>query len=242
MPALVIDKRYSGPPNSSNGGYICGRLASYLPEKQVVTVTLWQPPPLERLLSVQLVSETKLTLHDSDEGFIAEAQTDKLELELPTPPSLQEAQLAAQRYSGFQQHPFPSCFVCGPQREVGDGLRIFAGSLEDNKAKTKMVASPWLPDKSLLDGAGLIKSEFIWAALDCPGAFAAVNIAQAAWPILLGRFTVKVISRPQLGSEYVVMGWLLGQQGRKYQVATALLNLTGECIAMAQAVWIEPRC
>ena len=30
MTSIIIDKRYCGPPNSGNGGYVCGRLARHI--------------------------------------------------------------------------------------------------------------------------------------------------------------------------------------------------------------------
>ena len=31
MTSIIIDRRYCGPPNSGNGGYVCGRLARHIP-------------------------------------------------------------------------------------------------------------------------------------------------------------------------------------------------------------------
>ena len=53
-----------------------------------------------------------------------------------------------------------------PKREPGDGLRIFPGPLGN-----KGVAATWTPDASLCDTSGKVKPEFLWSALDCPGAF-----------------------------------------------------------------------
>jgi len=45
---IIIDKRYCGPPNSGNGGYVCGRLAQHIPGG--AEVTLRAPPPLDKPL------------------------------------------------------------------------------------------------------------------------------------------------------------------------------------------------
>ncbi len=50
MTSIIIDKRYCGPPNSGNGGYVCGRLARYIPGG--AEVTLRAPPPLDKQLDV----------------------------------------------------------------------------------------------------------------------------------------------------------------------------------------------
>jgi hypothetical protein len=45
MTQIIIDKRFCGPPNSGNGGYVCGRLARHIPG--AAEVTLRAPPPLD---------------------------------------------------------------------------------------------------------------------------------------------------------------------------------------------------
>src|SRR4051812_50117093 len=50
MTSIIIDKRYCGPPNSGNGGYVCGRLARHIPGG--AEVTLRAPPPLDKRLDV----------------------------------------------------------------------------------------------------------------------------------------------------------------------------------------------
>src|SRR5439155_757712 len=47
---ITIDKRYCGPPNSGNGGYVCGRLAGQI--SGGAEVTLLTPPPLDKQLDV----------------------------------------------------------------------------------------------------------------------------------------------------------------------------------------------
>ena len=47
-----------------------------------------------------------------------------------------EAVAASATYPGFSAHPFPTCFVCGPERAEGDGLRLFPGRLPDGRTAT----------------------------------------------------------------------------------------------------------
>ncbi len=53
--------------------------------------------------------------------LIAEAQKTVVELAIPECPSLHEARRASTGYPGLDRHPFPGCFVCGPQR-AADGM------------------------------------------------------------------------------------------------------------------------
>jgi len=46
-----------------------------------------------------------------------------------------------------QEHPFPTCFVCGPDRRPGDGLRILVGPV----AGRDLSANVWYPDEALAE-------------------------------------------------------------------------------------------
>ena len=48
MLTMTIPRRFCGPPNSANGGYVCGMLARHIPG--AAEVTLRAPPPLEKPL------------------------------------------------------------------------------------------------------------------------------------------------------------------------------------------------
>lgn len=227
--SLVIDARFCGPPESGNGGYTCGLLAARLP--QPVEVTLRRPPPLDRELAV-LRGPDGLALMDGDVA-VAEARRAEFSLEAPHCPGLGAATEGAARYHGFVEHAFPTCFVCGPGRAHGDGLRIFAGEVADDG----LVASPWKPDPGLADARGAVRPEFVWAALDCPGAWA--WLAELDRPLVLGRLAV-VIDAPVLaGRPHIVGGWRLGRNGRKHLSGTAVWAADGTLCARGRATWIE---
>ena len=99
------------------------------------------------------------------------------------------------------------------------------------------MAAPWRPDASLADAAGAVQTEFLWAALDCPGAFS------FEWPsdgsILLGEMTARVDRAAHAAAEHVLIGWELEREGRKHHTGTALFNTDGICIAKARATWLE---
>jgi hypothetical protein len=226
---LLIDPRFNGPAGSANGGYTCG-LVSRLLDDGDAEVTLRLPPPLGRRLQVERDDRGIVVL--AGEARVAEARPVELELSVPEPPSFEEAEQAAARYPGFEHHAFPTCFVCGPEREHGDGLRIFAGPLRD-----ELVASPWVPDESLVVD-GRVAPEFMWAALDCPGAFAVGFSARGE--TVLGRFAAHVDDIPAVGEPCVVAGWPLGEEGRKLYAGTALYGEDGRVLGRARATWIVP--
>jgi len=227
--AISIAARFCGPPGSGNGGYTCGRLAAGL--RPPVEVTLRRPPPLDRELAI-LRNPQGQALMDGDVP-VAEARHARLELVPPACPGLGAATAAAARYHGLAEHAFPTCFVCGPGRAPGDGLRIFAGEVPGDG----MVAAPWRPDPGLADADGRVDEAFVWAALDCPGAWA--WLAALDNPLVLGRLTAEIDAPVMTGQPHVVGGWRLGREGRKYYSGTAIWRADGTICARARATWIE---
>jgi hypothetical protein len=228
---LIIAPRFCGPPTSANGGYFAGMVAG-LTGRQVA-VRLTKPPPLGVEIAVEDRGEGLVDLRYGGD-LIAQTRPEELELPALTPPRYVEAIEASRRYVGFAHHPFPRCFVCGPQRGRGDGLRIFPGAL----AARELVAAPWVPDDSLRADGGKVRPEFMWAALDCPGWLAAVTDARIA---LLGELTVHIDRCVHIGEECVVVGWRIASKGRTHQAATALFSEDGELCGYGRATWIEPR-
>ena len=98
------------------------------------------------------------------------------------------------------------------------------------------VAAAWTCHPSLANEDGLVAPELICAALDCPGQFA--WLAQGTRTGLLGRLTARV-ERPVLaGTPCVVIGWTMGNEGRKFYAGTALFDQDRQLCAYAKAVWI----
>ena len=228
---IVVSPRFCGPPQSANGGYLCGRLAAFAHGN--VAVRLRVPPPLDLPLQPHVADGERITLHAGD-VLVAEALPTQLDLQVPGPITFEAASTASKRFIGFTSHPYGNCFVCGVQRAAGDGLRIFAGP----GAAPGYVAAPWVPDASLSLPAGEVAPEFIWAALDCPGFFAASPDGRA---MLLAEFSAQIEQPVRVDEPCVVMGWLLRTEGRKHEVGTALFGAEGRLVARARGLWIEPR-
>lgn len=208
----------------ANGGYCCGRLAEHA--SGPIEITLKRPTPLETSL---VLAEGELRHGDT---VLAVARPVTLELALPEPVSFDHAKACEHHFIGRERHAFPGCFVCGTRRAPGDGLRIFPG----RERPLDPVAAGWIPDASLSDDGRLVRSEFLWAALDCPGYFGA---SQRPVPALLGRLTGSIERSVRVGERLVVMGWLLGAEGRKLSAGTALWTEAGELIARSRQTWIR---
>lgn len=229
---MRIASRFCGPPSSANGGYCAGLLANTL--EGSVEVTLRSPPPLERDLSVHPEPE-RVELRDGEQ-LVAEARRAALDLEVPSAPSWERAVELSRHYCGHRRHHFPGCFVCGPDRAAGDGLRIFPGG----ERGAELVAAPFLPDVSLRDQRPALGGEFVWAALDCVGYFAS---AMPDYPVaLLGRMTAEVLAPIELEEPCVVIGWSMGREGRKLQAGTAVFGADGRLRGRALQTWLlRPR-
>lgn len=227
---VVIDERFHGPPGSANGGYACAMAARWIAGPAEVTLRV--PPPLGRELMV-VRGDGLASLLDG-ETLVAEARPTMVDIEVPAPVSFAEAQRAAERYPWRDEHPYPTCFVCGPQRVVGDGLCIFPGPVEGRS----LFAAPWTPDRSLADESGEVRDEFVWGALDCPSGIVTDTLDDVGL-LLLGRLAAD-LEHPVMAQEpHVVQAWVISREGRKLNTASALLTAAGDICAVARAVWIE---
>ncbi len=233
LATVQIERRFCGPPDSGNGGYVVGLLGRFAP--QPVNVRLLIPPPLEAPLEVHATDAESLALMHGDR-VVATATPATVELDAGTAPTADAARAASERYAGLRAHPFPGCFVCGPGRGPGDGLRIFAGAVADSEPPR--VAAPWRPHTSLGGTRGHVRPEFLSAALDCPGYFA---VADGSRPMLLGSMMLSIDGTVSIDEPCVVAAWSLGGSGRKWRAATALYGADGACVARAVSTWIELR-
>ena len=227
---LQIDRRFCGPPDSGNGGYVCGRLAAFVDSESVV-VRLHVPPPLNKRLNVERDTGSARLL-DGD-LLVAEARSGNTGKAPGHAPDFAAAKAASRHYPGFERHAFPTCFVCGPDRKPDDGLCIFPGPVDSGL----LVAAPWTPHVSLATADGEIHTEFLWAALDCPGAFSFRLPDDRT--VLLGELEVTLLGRVNTGERCVLTGEELSHDGRKHHTLTALYGESGTCRGYGRATWIE---
>ncbi|WP_199288585.1 hypothetical protein [Henriciella aquimarina] len=225
---ITLPSRFNGPPGTANGGYVAGRLASLLDGP--VEVSLRVPPPLDRPIRIEETA-TGLEAYEGDTLIAAAVPADPLEAAMPAP-TLEEASAARGRFPPVEEHAFPHCFVCGPERAEGDGLRIFTGAADSFEG----VADIWTPAPEFAGEDGYVRPEILWAALDCPGAFA---VGFQENPMVLGRIRGVIHDRPRAGERLIVAGWARFHDGRKHGAATALYTETGRLLAQTDQLWIE---
>jgi hypothetical protein len=236
--SLLIAPRFCGPPGSANGGYACGLIAAHLDGQ--AEITLRQPLPLASPMAVEREGEGSVRVFDSD-VLIAEGASSpgSPAVELPAPVTVRDARAAGLRSRlrvHPEEHPFPTCFVCGPARRPSDGLGIMPGPLVGRG----LSADAWSPDETLARPDGSLAPEFVWAALDCAGAIGALgDAAPDGPPYVLGRLAARQLGPVRAGEPHVVVGWRLAQDGRKLLAGSALFTATGQAVGVARATWIR---
>jgi hypothetical protein len=241
MASITIDKRFCGPPNSGNGGYVCGLLAGHIGNS--AEITLHAPPPLGKRLDIIAGTDGAVHLREG-ETILATGRPARIEVpEIPTA-SYSEAEDAVRRTPYDEgNHNLPMCFVCGPGRAHEDGLRIFACPLAARAdRKIEAFAACWVPYANLVGGDGFVATEFVWASLDCPTGDAGLGARHlgmsGAETILLGRMSARIDDRPRPGDRCFIVAWPTGRDGRKLFASSALLRMDGEVLAVAQATWL----
>lgn len=238
---VVIESRFNGPPDSGNGGYTCGCVARAFGAGPV-EVSLRVPPPLETELALAVEGDHARLL--DGETVVAEgrpADAASAPGTVPDPVGSAEARAAAAHSTYLDStHPFPTCFVCGPKRSEGDGLRIFPGRVEGRE----LFAAPWTPEPGFAREDGSVAPEIVWAALDCPTSAPVMNAPGAdgrILPIVLARLGVELHEPAEAGAEHVLTSWEVGRDGRKREAGAALFDARGGLLASARALWIELR-
>jgi hypothetical protein len=231
---LRIESRFCGPPGVANGGYVAGLLAERL--RGAVEVRLRAPAPLELPLTLQTGEGGQLAL--LREGrILAEASVNALDLEPPPAPDERELAARAGSCRALRTHPFPRCFVCGPERAAEDGLRILPGWHPD----LRCAAAAWCPAEELGDGSGVVRPRFVWSALDCTSAFPLLEdpANQRLEPMVLARLAASQMHPVRALVPHAITAWMLDLDERGGTAGVALRDAGGVLCAIGRARWVS---
>ncbi len=228
---VSIPSRFNGPLHSGNGGYCSGVFSSLLDGP--AAVNLRRPIPLDQALDVVHVDGEARVM--DGEQLIAEAQpAPPPAVEVPEPVDPRQAREATRNYRGASEGVFSRCFVCGRARH--DSFGVFAGEVEGRS----LVASPWTPPEWTGGEDGAVRPELVWAVLDCPTVFAAFLHSESQPMAYLVRMNAELRQPVPVDREHVAVAWPAWQEGRKYRACSALFSTSGELLALAEALMIEP--
>ena len=166
----------------------------------------------------------------------ATAVSSPLETTAPPAVTAREAEIASERYPGFNHHFFPNCFTCGPSRSAGDGLRIFPGSVEGRP----LVAARWHPPAATWQADGMMATEFLWVALDCPAIWGHIlhGATEPGDRAVTGRLSLHQHAPVPGDANSIVVGWPIACDGRKVIAGAAIFSQAGDLLVEARQTMI----
>ena len=229
---IVIPGHQNGPPTSAHGGIAAGRFAEFI-DPYRASVRFRRPVPLA----------TPLQADAGVDGASVDvfAGTDHIATvsRLATPPRLDvfkripPRDLATARDDWLKEmaanHPFPTCFGCGPQRAVGSGLALRPGKV----AGSERFVTPWSPNTD-----GDVEPWLVWAALDCPSGAPALSAVGPQEQVVTGTISVSIDTPIPGRGDHQIISRLSERNGRKLSTEAALVDPDGRTLATCAAVWI----
>jgi hypothetical protein len=231
---VTVDGRFNGPIGLGHGGYSCA-VAAVRVDAPVAAVSMRRPMPLDTPLAVRRGDEGSVSLLDGDE-IVIEAARAELDLEPPGPVSLETAEATTPNVAP-DEHPFPTCFGCGPRRDPAESIRVMLGAVA---GRDGVFADSWTPLAEFADDEGNVTPLFMWAALDCPTGWA--GVPQGEVPHVLARLVANPgIAPVRTGEPHVVVGWAISHEGRKRRAGAAIYSAEGDLCAISEGLWIAVR-
>jgi acyl-coenzyme A thioesterase PaaI-like protein len=228
---LLVPARFAGPPGVANGGWLAGLLADAAGNPLAATVTLRKPTPIDTPLGLEIRDGTA-TLTATDVVY-AEATAALPRIDARAAVAWEVAEAAAATYVGLVRHPFPGCVVCGTRRDPAEALCLRPGRLEPDVVVAPWVPAAWTAGAGRTDGT--VRPAAVWAALDCPSAWAIDDEGRA---VVLGRISAHIDRLPAVGERHVVVGWVRERVSRRIaHCGSAVYDERGELLAVAATTW-----
>ncbi|MCM6772220.1 hotdog fold thioesterase [Nocardia sp. CDC159] len=212
------------------------RIASIGSESLGLRVDFRRAIPVETPITLAETG-TGWALLDAEAVLLAEVGRDVgPDVVVPEPPSWARAREASAK-SAAVERAIPDCYGCGTACRPGRGLRLYPWGLRGRN----MVVAAWVPDRELAGPDGLLPPPTVWAALDCPGGWAAIVLSGMRPGGVTAAMRVTRHRPMRAGEKYLVHAWPIATEGRKYTVGVAISTPEGLRCATAEALWIEPR-
>ncbi|MEU8754731.1 hypothetical protein [Streptomyces chartreusis] len=232
--AIVVPELYVGYPEVAFGGYIAGVLAERSGAR-TVRVDFRGPVPVEVPVRIAETADEGVELGEAERPLAA-ARPAELPLEVPAAPSWDEADAAAERFRAAPPSGVVDCFGCG-LRTADRGLRVHGTPVPD----LGLVASAWTPSHAFADADGLLPTQLVWGALDCPGHWAGRFLGTLRAGAVTASLTGTVLRPVVAGEPHISYAWLVSESGRKHTMGVALATAEGELCGVSEALWIDPK-
>jgi len=233
---IIFPARFNGGPGFAQGGYLAGTMAELVGGP--ARTTFRAPTPIEVPLTIVRDGD-KVQLTTVDGTVTVFAESAEVNVSVPDVPDLESVIAARPDYralqdQGTQLRPEDTCFVCSPKRFRPDGVELHAAPLGDGS----LVASTWMPEDQYADD-GVIKDVFIWAVLDCPSGFGAMERIKSEYDLIFtGQLAANILAPVHVGEPHLALGWHIGSEGRKHSAASAICDLAGNLKAVSESLWI----
>ncbi|WP_039797846.1 PaaI family thioesterase [Nocardia araoensis] len=232
--ALTVPAHVRGYPGVAFGGYVAGLLAAASGATQV-RVDFRRAVPVDTPVMLAADASGGASLTDLDGAVLAEASASTITVTPRHAPTWEQALAASATADVLRK--MSHCYGCGAACAPGRGLRLSPWAVPTHD----MVVSAWTPHPALAGPDGFLSTENVWAALDCPGGWAAMALRDLRPGAVTAALTATRFEPVRAGESYLSYGWPISSDGRKHTVGVALSRPDGTLCALAEALWIEPR-
>lgn len=241
--ALTIPALYQGYPGVAYGGYVAGLLADRA-AADTVRVDFRAATPVEAPLHLTGLADGTVRLADTSGTVLATATpTPALSADAaPAAPTLAQARAASEAFRaaelvGRAADGTPlDCFGCG-HRTPDRGLRQHCTRVPGRD----VVAAAWTPHPAFAGERGSLRTEMLWAALDCATAWAGIHLGALRTGAVTASLTATLLRPAATGEDHITYAWPTARSGRKHTMGVAVTTATGEPCVVGEALWIDPR-
>jgi hypothetical protein len=235
--AIVVERRFEGPPGSGQGGWSSALFADRLPYR--ATVSLRAPIPFERPLRIEADGEGHRLVDDArraaDGGptVIMTAREWTPNVPDTSPVTIDAARAARGAFTTFVvPHPVPDCFSCGTRH---DTMGVHACPLDDGRLATDWTVPDWADHPTASTAA-------LWAALDCTAAFY-VGFVPEVRRVVTVQYAVEVLRPVTVGETLALVAWPGDHDpawdGRKRGACSIAFDDAGRITARARSFWVS---
>ena len=202
---------------------------------EVAQVSLRSPPPLGRPMAATHHG-ARPRRASTTEPVVAEGEPTDLIIDVPAPVGRRGGRRRRRPGSTAwaASHPFPTCVVCGPDRERVTGFASFPGRCRAAPARTRRPGAPTQSSRTRTARAPRVRVGRARLPHQRPGSELRRGPAGGPRPPHARLGCPGSRQRAPL-----LLSWPLGMDGRKRHRACALFDDDGRMICASQALWIE---
>jgi hypothetical protein len=235
--SITIEARFRGSADSAQRGYAAGAAAALT--EGSVEVRFRQPVPLDRDLLTEAVSDEEIGVFSGSDLVMEVNQSDELSIDIPVDDDVIDAIFARGAVVSHDGQEHDHCFGCSLTRS--DGLGIATRPV----GATGVWGTTWTPDQSLPSTDGFVNDEIVWAALDCPGSFAASEPSNetSAHPKVpsLRAMTVQIREHVRVGEPFAILGWRVDRSDEAVECGVAIVDKARHVKAYAHLSYTSSR-